>query len=236
MIESQLGVPCTRQGLEHHLRKGTLTECVRKKSPWRLDPAVVVQEYQGKVTKKQRGRQLLPDGSIGHYQGGKPINGRQGSRVIPRDEEIDAVLSEIRGEGVPQLPKVVSPSPSSGVKPNLLLATNAAKAWAELEKARKLQVERLAAEGQYVRISTIQPVWEKAFLSVSRSLMGVPSKIKSDFPDMSFEMVDAIRRECRSCLEKAFHEIMKIEEPEAALTDEELQFPLPDEGDMEFEV
>lgn len=243
LIEEKLGVPCSRQSLDYHLRKGTLIECVREKGPWKLDPDILLEEYKAKVKKQVKTRVLDENGVARHIDGGYPRDGE-----IPRDQR--------PGPGRPRKNPPTPPEPQgpafgdptathtglvraaagSKVIPNLHQSINAAKAWGELEKARKLQVERLAAEGEYVRVSDIKPTWEKAFLAIQRGLMGVPSKVKAENPEASFELIESIRNECRDALHKSFSDLMEIEPEPDQITEEEQLFDLPDKGDMQFEA
>jgi hypothetical protein len=240
LIEERLGVPCSRQSLDYHLRSGKLTECVRSSKPWKLDPDILLEEYQQKVKKQAKTRVLDENGVARHIDGGLPRDGQKPRRGPGRPRKNPPTPPEPQGPafGDPAATHtgLVRPAKGSKVIPNLHQSINAAKAWGELEKARKLQVERLAAEGEYVRVSDIKPTWEKAFLAIQRGLMGVPSKVKAENPEASFELIDCIRNECRDVLHKAFSDLMDIEPDPDQLTEEERLFDLPDEGDMQFEA
>jgi hypothetical protein len=227
LIEERLKVPCTPQALNYHLKRGRLPECVRDRNPWKIDPDLLLEEYAATISKKRVGRKLNPDGTVGHYT----------------DPVRDAAAAA--NSALPEPPQPLSERPrtvSAGfiaedgtiALPNLLSSINAAKAWAELEKARKLQIERLALESEYVRKSDVKPTWEKAFLAVSRGVMGIASKIKSDHPDADFSIIEDIRAECRAALVKVFDEMMQLEPEPDQPTAEEKVFQLPDSGDMEF--
>jgi hypothetical protein len=220
LIERRLGIPCTRQSLEYHLRCGNLTECLRQSKPFRLDPDLLLEEYAAKIRQKKELRAGTVDRASAAPPPARPAAPQPPAPVTPESE----------------IPALVAPAVGSKVRPNLLTSINAAKAWAELEKARKLQIERLASEREYMRVSDVKPTWEKAFLAISRGLMGVPSKVKSEHPEATFEMIKSIRVECRDVLAKVFDDLMQLEPEPDQSTEEEQMFDLPDEGDMEFEA
>jgi hypothetical protein len=238
LVAEKFGISCTRQALEYHVKAGNLTECVRAKKPYKLDPDILVNEYEAKILPKKQLRTSVAASASGFASVtnvGAPKPGAQGRPVqaMALPPQPPAPLPTTPEHEIPAL---VAPAVGSKVRPNLLTSINAAKAWAELEKARKLQIERLASEREYMRVTDVKPTWEKAFLAISRGLMGVPSKVKSEHPDATFSMIESIRVECRDVLAKVFDDLMELHpEPDQPTAEEEM-FDLPDEGDMEFET
>jgi hypothetical protein len=84
------------------------------------------------------------------------------------------------------------------------------RSWAEFEKARKLQVERLAAEGKYVQESEIAPAWQKTLISINRSVMAIPNRMKADNPDMTLNEVAQLEKLCREALKTAAAEVQEL--------------------------
>lgn len=84
------------------------------------------------------------------------------------------------------------------------------RSWAEFEKARKLQVERLAAEGKYVQESEIAPAWQKTLISINRSVMAIPNRMKADNPDMTLNEVAQLEKLCREALKTAAAEVEEL--------------------------
>lgn len=236
LVQLHLRMHCTRQIVDYHVKKGNLTECVRSLKPIKIDPDKFLDEFASKV-RRIHGRNGL-DPTLGPPDPPEPP-GPESEKKTRRSR----IAQEEEAQGMaewtppPQPGRVSANFMASGdpnFAPNLLSSTNAAKAWAELEKARKLQIERLASEGEYVRKSDVKPTWEKAFLAVNRSVMGIASKIKSEHPELGFEIVEEIRAECRAALAKSFDDLMELEPAPEDPTTEEKVFQLPDEGDMEF--
>ncbi len=77
------------------------------------------------------------------------------------------------------------------------------KAWQEFEKAKRLQVERLAVEGKYVEIDEIKPAVDRAMATIQKGVMGIPTKLKAVCHDLSMEQQSVLERLCREALEKA---------------------------------
>jgi excisionase family DNA binding protein len=79
----------------------------------------------------------------------------------------------------------------------------ACRAWAEFEKARHLNIQRLALEGQYVLASEVGPAFERAMLTINKGVLATPSRLKALQPDLSQSVLDTLDRLLREALEKA---------------------------------
>lgn len=221
VIEEQTGQPCRRSNLDYMVRAGILKECVTQVSPVRIESDLLVEEYLAKGNFKKR----KPTNTVRGKKQSDAINMR-----TPVDKgAVEAIIRAREAKANSEAQETVQRSLDAAA------TRQAAQAWAELEKARKLQIERLASEGFYVRVSEVQPEWEKAFLAVSRAVMGIASKVKSEFPEAEFDLIESIRSECRNALVKAFDRIMETEPEPEQPRDEEGVFVLPDEGDMKFD-
>lgn len=85
------------------------------------------------------------------------------------------------------------------------------RAWGEFEKARKLQVERMAAEGKYVAVADVSPVWSRVFVSINRNIMGIANRVKSDNPDLDVGIVNQIEYLCREALKAVSEEVKTLD-------------------------
>jgi hypothetical protein len=85
------------------------------------------------------------------------------------------------------------------------------RAWGEFEKARKLQVERMAAEGKYVAVADVSPVWSRVFVSINRNIMGIANRVKSDNPDLDIGIVNQIEYLCREALKAVSEEVKTLD-------------------------
>jgi hypothetical protein len=85
------------------------------------------------------------------------------------------------------------------------------RAWGEFEKARKLQVERMAAEGKYVAVADVSPVWSRVFVSINRNIMGIANRVKSDNPDLELSVVNQIEYLCREALKAVSEEVKTLD-------------------------
>lgn len=83
------------------------------------------------------------------------------------------------------------------------LDINACRAWAEFEKARKLNVERCVTEGLYVEAAPIAAKIETAMLTINKGILATPSRWKAIHPEATQEQVDSMERLLREALEKA---------------------------------
>ena len=79
----------------------------------------------------------------------------------------------------------------------------ACRAWGEFEKSRKLNIERLALEGEYVKASEVGPAFEKAMLTIRKGVLATPSRLRSIEPEMSQSQLDSLDRLLREALDKA---------------------------------
>ena len=79
----------------------------------------------------------------------------------------------------------------------------ACRAWGEFEKSRKLNIERLALEGEYVKASEVGPAFEKAMLTIRKGVLATPSRLRSIEPEMSQAQLDSLDRLLREALDKA---------------------------------
>ena len=86
------------------------------------------------------------------------------------------------------------------------------RAWGEFEKARKLQVERMAAEGKYVAVADVSPVWSRVFVSINRGIMGIANRVKADNPELDVAVVNQIEYLCRETLKAVSAEIATLED------------------------
>lgn len=85
------------------------------------------------------------------------------------------------------------------------------RAWGEFEKARKLQVERMAAEGKYVAVADVAPVWSRVFVSINRNIMGIANRVKADNPDLDIGVVNQIEYLCREALKAVSEEVKALD-------------------------
>lgn len=76
------------------------------------------------------------------------------------------------------------------------------RAWAEFEKARKLNVERLATEGRYVEAAPIKAKIEATMLTIRKGILATPSRWKAIHPEATQAQVDSMERLLREALEK----------------------------------
>ena len=79
----------------------------------------------------------------------------------------------------------------------------ACRAWGEIEKSRKLQIERLALEGEYVLAAEVGPRFERAMLTIQKGVLATPSRLKTLQPDLSQSVLDSLDSLLREALEKA---------------------------------
>ena len=108
------------------------------------------------------------------------------------------------------LPERAGQLPDGIVLEDGLFNINQAKAWGELERARRLQVERLAAEGKYMEVDKIKPTWERALVAIKRGVMAIPSRIKADNSELPIEIYEELEKLCRETLETAAKELGSI--------------------------
>jgi len=85
------------------------------------------------------------------------------------------------------------------------------RAWGEFEKARKLQVERMAAEGKYVAVADVAPVWSRVFVSINRGIIGIANRVKADNPDLDISVVNQIEYLCREALKAVSEEVKTLD-------------------------
>lgn len=180
VIEQTLGVKCAPSSLLFHLRKGRLRAAVKGRDPWKLRPDVLVQQYPLEVTNRARSGPTAPPPSA-HEQ-------RSGWR--------SAAVQQVATETAAQLDRDAPPA----VHQHL----NTARAWAELEKARKLQAERLAGESVYLHRSEVQPAWDAVIAAVTARVLAVADQVAAQQPDLDQCVVECIERECQDALAKAF--------------------------------
>jgi len=79
----------------------------------------------------------------------------------------------------------------------------ACRAWGEFEKSRKLNIERLALEGQYVLAAEVGPQFQSAMLTINKGVLAAPSRLKALHPDLSQSVLDSLDKLLREALEKA---------------------------------
>jgi excisionase family DNA binding protein len=82
----------------------------------------------------------------------------------------------------------------------------ACRAWGEFEKSRKLNIERLALEGQYVLAAEVGPRFERAMLTIQKGVLATPSRLKALEPDIGQSVLDSLERLLREALLKAAHD------------------------------
>jgi excisionase family DNA binding protein len=82
----------------------------------------------------------------------------------------------------------------------------ACRAWGEFEKSRKLNIERLALEGQYVLAAEVGPRFERAMLTIQKGVLATPSRLKALEPDIGQSVLDSLERLLREALEKAVND------------------------------
>lgn len=115
-------------------------------------------------------------------------------------------------DGIIKLPQGTTELPAGLLLSDGTINSAQAKAWAELERARKLQVERLKAEGEVIARSEIEPAWARALVSINRSVMGIASRLKSDNADLPLDIIEQVERLCREALNAASAELQALEE------------------------
>jgi excisionase family DNA binding protein len=79
----------------------------------------------------------------------------------------------------------------------------ACRAWGEFEKSRKLNIERLALEGEYVLAAEVGPRFERAMLTIQKGVLATPSRLKALEPEISQSILNSLERLLREALEKA---------------------------------
>lgn len=79
----------------------------------------------------------------------------------------------------------------------------ACRAWAEFEKARHLNIQRLALEGQYVLAAEVGPKFQNAMLTINKGVLATTSRLKALHPDLSQSVLDSLDKLLREALEKA---------------------------------
>jgi len=80
------------------------------------------------------------------------------------------------------------------------------RAWGEYEKSRTLQIQRLALEGEYVKVSEIKPAYDKAFATIKTGALAVPSQLKALHPEIPQEQLDSLEKLQRRMLDRAIME------------------------------
>lgn len=76
------------------------------------------------------------------------------------------------------------------------------RAWQEFEKAKKLQIERLATEGKYVEVDEVKPAVDRAMATIRKGVMAIPTKLKAVCHDLTLEQQSVLDRLCREALDK----------------------------------
>ena len=79
----------------------------------------------------------------------------------------------------------------------------ACRAWGEFEKSRKLNIERLALEGEYVLAAEVGPRFERAMLTIQKGVLATPSRLKALEPEIGQSTLNSLERLLREALEKA---------------------------------
>lgn len=185
LITDETGRSCSRQNLEKHCRRGRLPISTVSIKPMRVESDTLVAEF---LT------------AVNEYQ----VEDAQPAQA--------AVKRVVQQQPRQHSAGVHMPDSTDLLPPGILLDDgtyniNQAKAWAELERARKLQVERLATEGKYMEADKVAPAWERALGAINRGVMGIGSRLKADRPELSLDVIDLVEMLCREALEKASVEI-----------------------------
>jgi len=184
LITDETGRSCSRQNLEKHCRRGRLPISLVSINPIRVNSETLVAEFLAAVNEYQT----------------------EDSPSAPQRQSERVMQPQQRGASVHM------PDSTDLLPPGILLDDgtyniNQAKAWAELERARKLQVERLATEGKYMEVEKVAPAWERAMGAINRGVMGIGSRLKADRPELPLDVIDLVEALCREALEKASMEI-----------------------------
>ena len=79
----------------------------------------------------------------------------------------------------------------------------ACRAWGEFEKSRKLQIERLALEGEYVLAAEVGPRFERAMLTIQKGVLATRNRLEALHPGLPRPVLDSLDRLLREALEKA---------------------------------
>lgn len=82
----------------------------------------------------------------------------------------------------------------------------ACRAWGEFEKSRKLNIERLALEGEYVKAAEVGPAFEKAMLTIRKGVLATPSRFRALEPEITQRQLDSLERLLREALDKVVNE------------------------------
>jgi hypothetical protein len=77
------------------------------------------------------------------------------------------------------------------------------RAWGEFEKSRKLNIERLALEGEYVLASEVGPRFERAMLTIQKGVLATRNRLEALHPGLPRPVLDSLDRLLREALEKA---------------------------------
>ena len=162
--------------------------------PIRQTPLKILEESETKIAKK------LLDAVLDH---------KEIQRQIPQPA---AAVPARATDQIIKLPQSTTEIPAGLLLSDGTINSSQAKAWAELERARKLQVERLKAEGEVISRAEIEPAWSRALVSINRSVMGIASRLKSDNGDLPLDIIQQVERLCRDALNAASAELQSLEE------------------------
>ena len=77
------------------------------------------------------------------------------------------------------------------------------RAWGEFEKSRKLNIERLALEGEYVLASEVGPRFERAMLTIQKGVLATRNRLEALHSGLPQPVLDSLDRLLREALEKA---------------------------------
>jgi len=139
----------------------------------------------------------------------------QGEQVEPTP----AAPHQVEHPAEPAAPPPAAPPPAGAdwfdpdappgiFRPDGRIDAVAARAWKEVEAARRAAVERRAAEGKYLQVKDAEKAWGRAFGSLKQAVMGIPSKLRNDFADSADPTLLAeVERLCRAALEAAAESI-----------------------------
>ncbi|MEO1003043.1 MAG: hypothetical protein AAFX65_08030 [Cyanobacteria bacterium J06638_7] len=185
MLEQELGIQITPAGLCWHLNHGRLRSAVKSRRPWRLRPDALLVAYPLEVRNTRPRPPRRPP-------------------TLNAKEERQQWRQEARGRVAEITEAAVQRGAARPTEPR------AATLWLELEKARKLQAERIAFAGQYIDRRQVEQGWAQVVRLIEARVDGIADHVATKRPDLGQAVIDSIRRECRDALEAAFGDRLTV--------------------------
>lgn len=152
---------------------------------------------------------------LGPKSGEKPLSrkaARQVAALLPsiepdRDKKKENVHKPPRLDGPKKKFSDITEDDFNLIDDDGNLNSNACRAWAEFEKAKKLYVERLAVEGKYVEVAEIQKKLDEVMIAIKKGVMNIPSRLRSDRPETPEETIEFADTLCRDILDRIKSEL-----------------------------